>query len=358
MFRRILVPLDGSKRAEQALSVASRLARVSDGTILLVRVVPVASEYDRYMGGMLTEPNSIMSAAVEQDAIDAAFDEARSYLEITTKELEGIKFETKVLFGPAAVQILDAIQSLQSDLVVLCSHGYTGFKRWTLGSVADKVVRHSSVPVLLLHEHAGVPTNLHPEGIRPVRILVALDGSYLAETAVMPAAQLSAALSAPAPGSLHLAWVLPLTATDVSGEVESRVKISEQDIKDAETYLNTVKQWLDESEAAPANLLVTTSVDIGVDVAETLISMAEVGQEESGAEIKKGEGFGGCDVIALATHGRGGIQRWVVGSVTERILSASRLPLLIVQPQTMMRTIDEVGEMADSRSSETEGARG
>jgi nucleotide-binding universal stress UspA family protein len=77
-----------------------------------------------------------------------------------------------------------------------------------------------------------------------------------------------------------------------------------------------------------ADLTLTWSVAIGKDVAETLISAAETGEDIEGSNV-----FGGCDLMVLATHGRGGLERWVLGSVTEHILGATRLPILIVRPK-------------------------
>jgi len=97
-----------------------------------------------------------------------------------------------------ATTIISAAQSHLIDLIILCSHGDTGIKRWAVGSVAQKVIRQSLIPVLVLHKEGGIPANSHPDGTRSVRVLVGLDGSTLSETALVPAAQLSTALSAPA----------------------------------------------------------------------------------------------------------------------------------------------------------------
>jgi cell division protease FtsH len=102
-----------------------------------------------------------------------------------------------MITGPIPQRILYSIEAQAIDLVVMCSRGETGFKRWPLGSVAQKIIRHSPVPVLVLHESAGTLSNQHPAGQRPVRILVALDGSSLAEAALEPAVALATALSAP-----------------------------------------------------------------------------------------------------------------------------------------------------------------
>jgi nucleotide-binding universal stress UspA family protein len=334
MLKRILVPLDGSKRAEQALPVAARLAHASGGAIVLLHAVTVPTTYHpSIQETSMAIPYALSLAvppAVDQDAGSTALDAAQRYLDMTAKsdELTGIEVETQALFGTVESEILAAAPSLQADLIVMCSHGYTGFKRWRLGSVAQKVARHSPVPVLVLYEDGGVPTNLHPGGMRPVRVLVALDGSSLAEATLVPAAHLSAALSAPAQGALHLVRALTMPTMYEYGQIDSLSVARNRAIAEANAYLRTVEQRLHEGDMANLNLLVTSSVVVNTDIADVLIGVAE-----NGEYLQDTAGFDGCDVIALATHGRGGIKRWVMGSVTERVLGATRLSLLIVRPQ-------------------------
>jgi nucleotide-binding universal stress UspA family protein len=315
MFKTILVPLDGSTRAEQALPVAARIARSSGGSIVLVRVV--TSPID-FAWSVMESPTAM------QEAIDEDIAKAKEYLTtITTLAvLDGIVVKTEVLPGDAALTILPIARSSHADLIVLCSHGETGFKRWVMGSVSQKVARHSPIPVLILREGAGGPTNLHPEGPRPVRVMVTVDGSPFAEAALAPAAYLSAFLSAPAQGELHIARVLRIPDFTRGTSPEA-----DKVIADAQEYLKRIEQQFNEGELASLNLSVTSSVSIETDIAGALIGLAE-----DGAEGENGEQVERSDTIAMATHGRGGPQRWVLGSITERILSATRLPLLIVRP--------------------------
>ena len=85
------------------------------------------------------------------------------------------------------------------------------------------------------------------------------------------------------------------------------------------------------SALANLNLPVTWSVAIETDVAAGIVSVAENGEDTAGVGV-----FGRCDVIAMATHGRGGMQRWALGSITERVLHATSLPLLVVRPTSML----------------------
>ena len=206
MFKRIIVPLDGSNRAERAIPVAARIARASEGSIILLRVVTIPLEI-----GSQVIPLSGFSSTTLDDDINAA----TNYLAAIARcdELDGIGVKMKVLTGAAAQKILDVVEEDQADLVVMCSHGDTGIKRLMLGSVAQKVARHSTVPVLVLRQDGSVPVSSYPDHLRPLRAVmavVALDGSALAEAALMPAASLVMALAAPARGSLQLTRVVKL----------------------------------------------------------------------------------------------------------------------------------------------------
>src|SRR5947209_18308742 len=259
MFKRILVPLDGSARAERALPVAARIARASNGSIVLLRVATCPFDFEWY---------AMESAICMQEVIEVDMAKATDYLASVagSPELAGIEIKTEALPGAPALSIFSVVRAFQTDLIVMCSHGYTGRTRWILGSVSQKVARHSPVPVLVLREDGSVPVNLHPDGMRPVRVLVPLDGSSLAETALAPAAHLSAALSAPAQGALHVAQVLRLPVMDEYSQNGQLAEMKKQGIREAQAYLSTVEQTLREGDLAKLNLSVTSSVSFDPDV--------------------------------------------------------------------------------------------
>lgn len=325
MFKRILVPLDGSERAERAIPVAARLAHATGGSITFLRVVTAAIDA---AWSMLEAP------MLMQHTLDTEQTRAMDYLTqlATMQELAGVEIHTRVFSGVPAQHILAVAHTEQIDLIVLCSHGYSGMTRWTLGSVAEKVARSAPIPVLVLREGGPVPARPHSDAIRPLRALVALDGSLLAKAALEPAASLIAALAAPAQGALHLVRVVkPVNPESEEKDPEER----EHFLHKAKTYLSTTVEHLREGLIAPAvadlTLAVSWSVAVDTDVAEAIVRVAENGEDAEGAGV-----FGGCDVIAMATHGRSGIQRWAMGSITERVLYATKLPLLIVRPASMM----------------------
>jgi nucleotide-binding universal stress UspA family protein len=332
MFQRILVPVDGSLLAERAILIAARLARASGGSLILLRVAPVPFNYSLYIA---PSPNYI------EDVLDTELAAAKRYLEEVARSnvLIGVKVATSVLFGTPAQTILAAIESDKPDLVVMCSHGHTGFKRWVLGSVAQELVRSSPIPVLVLRAGGTLPISPSPDA-HPMRALVALDGSALAQAALLPAAYLVAALAAPGQGSLHLTRVVkPPLPEEKKGKPEFMGHMGEQAFSKAKTYLSSMTEHLHTGPVGDLKLAITWSVAFDTDAADGLIRVAENGEDAEGAGV-----FGGCDIIALATHGRSGVQRWAMGSVTERVLGATRLPLLVVRPQVTEDRHESDGE--------------
>lgn len=317
MFRHILVPLDGSIRAEQALPVAARMARASRGSLTLVTVVTPAMDVIWQSG----EPIPSLTDTFEQD-----YTVAMEYLNLlaSSEILSGIPVFKEVLSGNPAQAILSQVETRPVDLIVLCSHGRTGVARWIMGSVAQRIARHSPIPVLILRQNADVLTSQIREEGKTVQIMVALDGSTFAECALVPAAELSKSLSAPEMGALHLVQVLPLVIAE--GFAPGTLVEGEQSpaFEDATAYMQRIQHRLQGEEDTNA-LRITSSVLVDLDAAHALVTMAEQGRGEEKQEQKS-------DIIALATHGRGALGRFVMGSIADRVLTATKLPLLIIRP--------------------------
>jgi nucleotide-binding universal stress UspA family protein len=325
MFQRILVPLDGSSRAERAISVAAHMARASGGVIILVRVVSKSNPIWRGKG-------QVAQLAIMDDVLSA-----NQYLSVVaaSPELQGVPTETLVHVGSTIHAILDAANSSGADLIMLCSHGYYGLTRRIMGSVAQELAQEAPIPVLVLREDGPVPGELSQDTPRPLRALVPLDGTAQAKSALEPAAYVIAALAGNTQGALHLLRVVqPVTATIEEG---SLLTASEK----ARRYLSMTAGHIREGYVTPAiakfNLAVTWSVAVDTYVAETLINPSE-----PVATPEWGEMVGDIDVIALASRGHNGFQRWVMGSVTERILLDTKLPLLVVPPDWQHRTVENV----------------
>ena len=323
MFERILVPLDGSARAEHAIPVAARLVRASGGVVVLLRVAGLPSAFAPYPAG---DPWTV------QKIIDADVAEAQDYVESVANlyRLKSVRVETEVIVGAAATTILSVAGAGRFDLIVLCSHGRSGMRRWMLGSVAEKVARYAPVPVLLLRD--GGPTlaatPLEVEGV--LRALIPLDGSARAEAALLPSARLIAALAAPGPASLHLTREVAQLEPTESGQREWEAQMHE-----ARQYLGAtaahLHEALDEASLSPNRFAITWSIICDDDIAAGILRVGETGEatEPVGLSARG-------DIIAMATHGYSGIRRWTLGSITERVLHACKLPLLVVRPAEMI----------------------
>jgi nucleotide-binding universal stress UspA family protein len=189
----------------------------------------------------------------------------------------------------------------------MSGHRATGRLRWLNRCVTERVAQHSPVPILILREGGPTLTDVHHTSITAQHILVPLDGSTLAEAALAPAASL-AALSH---SMLHLIHVVH----------PDEVKKDACALKAAHRYLSTIvaRHALGQETIC--------SVAVHADVVTALIVLTEQGKP-----AKEEDGESRCDLIALATHGRSGVQRLILGSVTERVFGSAMVPLLIVRP--------------------------
>jgi nucleotide-binding universal stress UspA family protein len=294
MITRILIPLDGGAVAESALTAAAELTRALQGTLVLFRVYDV--------------PPSEVSLRV----IEAEAEVAQTYLaEVALRpELAGLQVEIKTLGGAAACNILDAVQEYQADVLVMSSHGRSGFTRWALGSVAEHVIRHAPVPVLVLHR---------PHEEEPLRktapvALVAVDSSPLAETALLPAAEVLSALAAPEVGTLHLVRVVapPVEIRAAAPSVQPTPLLEREDetLRAAEDYLLRLSGRLEAEGLDGQHPAVTWSLQVSEDVVTALIHAGEQTDQEGHEAL----------FLALATHGRNARERWADPDVSRPCL--------------------------------------
>lgn len=149
MYQNILVPLDGSELAEVALPHAKSVAHAFNAAVTLISVVEPVVMYPQ--PGMI---GPVMSVAVD---IEDEIDSAEKYLQGIKAQLdaEGIKTSTITSGGNPAVQICDYASDNGIDLIVMSTHGRSGFQRWVYGSVADRVLRGAKSPILLVRADKG-----------------------------------------------------------------------------------------------------------------------------------------------------------------------------------------------------------
>ena len=295
MFQSILVPLDGSALAETALPFAAALARGSGAQLTLTRAALAH-----------TPPGG--------DAISdqvAANNEAEAYLAAVAERIRpsAPELQTATTYGPAAEMILAERRVRDADLIVMATHGRGGLGRLLYGSVADQVLRASPVPVLL------VPANLSQmlPADKPARVLVALDGSDRSAEILAPAAALAKALGA-------------------EMSLLQSVKL-ERNPNDATSLRDTL--LLIEPSAAPERRdgaevhLERLAVDLR---AEGLSVQVHAVTGDAAGVILSEAGSQQADLIAMATHGRTGLARLVMGSVTSAVLKSAQRPLLVYRP--------------------------
>lgn len=146
MFKHLLVPLDGSKLAELALPMAKSIAAQFDSSISLLQVValPYVVGLGHDSSGSYSDLNSLNQEMKR---------EAASYMEAKRQELQraGIQVNVQIVMGKSPAEaILTAVDDLEADTIVMSTHGRGGLMRWVFGSVADKVLRHAHVPIMLV----------------------------------------------------------------------------------------------------------------------------------------------------------------------------------------------------------------
>lgn len=302
MFKKLLVPLDRSSFAEQALGPAAAIARASHAAMDVVLVhqpLPFA--------GFSDEPWNAELIADEN-----------KYLESTVAELgtgAAVSTTHAVLHGEATEMICARAKDVGADLVVMTSHGRTGLSRAWLGSVADAVLRQSAIPVLLLRptEHA-----VSREAGRHVfkHVLVPFDGSERATGVVAPAVSL-ARCGVGRMTLLRVVQPIPLVVTDVDMGLAYSEMIPDDVataavVAEVTTQTADVAKRLTESEGLEVESHVVTDGRI----ARAILDFA------------RGHAV---DAVALSTHGRGA-SRLLVGSIADKILRGSELPVLLYRP--------------------------
>lgn len=329
MYTRILVPLDGSPRSEVALPVAARLAQASGGTLILTRIVNVSPELNPYFA-MPVGSAPQLTYDIINDA-KAYLEQMRNYASV-----RGLPIETNVFLGMTGPALLQVITETKADMIVMCSHGRVGFARWALGSVAQHITRHSPIPVLVLREGKPLLSGEIAERGYPLRALVTLDGSHLAESVLPHTIAVLTALANQNGSELHVTSVVSPFDLEVAGITQSA------GVEAAQRYLDSIVERL-RADTTAAHIRITSNLAVSRDVAGYIINMAEGDQDTSNlvsgpsndATTAPNAGDGGYDLMAMATHGRTGFALWAVGSVTERVLQSTRLPLLIVRPKDL-----------------------
>jgi nucleotide-binding universal stress UspA family protein len=308
----IMVPLDGTAFAEAALPAAIYLARRDHVPIQLVTVwESILPLYDTAWAGRWEREEHRQRHRYLNEMVQKV--EKESGVPTTVEYLKGRPGE-----------VLPPLAELNGlDLVVMSTHGRGPLARASLGSVADQVVRRGTVPVLLIRPdesgHLGELGATHP--LR--RILVPLDGSDVAEKAL----QESILTSRAEPAEITLARFLPfpLTPGERAG-IEVDGEFMRAEAASAQAYLDKVAQRL-----SSWNCSITTRV---VEDASPWTGIADFAAAQ------------GMDLIAMSTHGRGGAARLLLGSVANRVIRNSIVPVLLIHPEKAASPWQDVERLA------------
>ena len=309
MFTEILVPLDGRAVAEGAIPLAVAIARRHGGRLHLVGVSrPVV-----FTNPGAFSPEVPLTASVELDQIAA--EEFERYLGEWASRIaatERVAVRSAVLKGvePAGDQLVEYASKHRIDLVVMHTHARGAVRRLWLGSVANALAQKSGVPCLLLRgPMTGVSEAVVP--VRPRRILVPLDGSVEAELAV----ELAIACADPDVSEIELLTVispLPFPGSVLEGPaLETRLAA-------AQRYLRRLA-----SRVTEADVVANTDVVVHSNPAAAIVE--QVQQR-------------GADLVAMAAHHRSEMNRIFLGSVMDRLLRKTRVPMLIWRSKELAGT--------------------
>lgn len=286
MFERILVPLDGSPAAEAGLPAVEEWARRFESEVLLLRAYQT-----ELVGGF---EHAVMTVEIRK--------QAEAYLEEVRRRLEGsgIRARAFAVWGDAAWTIVEVALREEASLIAMTTHGRSGLARWVFGSVTERVLRASTTPVLVTRSFArgedGAPA------LRAIRrILLPLDGSSMSRAVLPAVVELS---------RLHGARVLVLRViAEAEGEAVAREEVQPLTARLA-------------AEGVEGEVLIRRG-----DPAGEIVDAAE--------EV-------GADLLAMTTHGRSGPSRWALGSVTEKVIRAAQVPLLVVRAGPAPRALSKL----------------
>jgi nucleotide-binding universal stress UspA family protein len=297
MLKKILVPVDGSTFGENALPMALALGRQADADIQLA---------------MVNQPAGLMGGW--EEAFQSTHKTYLESLEGKVAEVAARPAPTTLLDGDVPDALCQEALRSDSDLIVMSTHGRGGFTRMWLGSVADGVVRQSSTPVLLIRPPEGENPFLEVEKPKIRRILIPLEGSTLSEAAIEPALELGALFGA----SFTLLRVIEfpiMVGAYLPETLQSNHAILEEAETEARAYLEGVRSRLDDGSRQ-----IDTDVVVNQQPARGILNYAAANN---------------TDLVSIATHGRGGVERTLLGSTTDKVVRGANTPILIVRPVKM-----------------------
>lgn len=305
----MLVPLDGSELAEVVFAYAKEFAgRLDLEVVLLYISTPEQSEFVP------------MHRAYIEHAAEIVMRQSQQVRESTGVKPKGKVVEARgvLVEGYPAEEVLRYADENAVDLILMATRGHSGIKRWVMGNVADKVLRASNIPVMLVR--AGIPDEIVYDKWPRITILAPLDGSELAESALPHVETLAKQRGIELVDVVLLRVCEPPALPSYSTPELSDIplnwgKYEQQEIarskQIAGEYLAGVEKRLKDS-----NISVRSKVLAGK-ANEEIVNYAKQNP---------------FNLIVMATHGRAGLSRWVYGSVAEYVLLGVTSPVLLMRP--------------------------
>jgi nucleotide-binding universal stress UspA family protein len=297
MYRNIMVPVDGSPFSREAVLHGLRLASQSGAILRLVRIGTAATITGAPDGFAVENQRLRQIHAAELGELYSIAAECRAH--------STVNVTAALQYGPVADTLIGYAKRHRVDLIVMRSHGRTGFARAWFGSVADALIRESGIPVLVV-KATSVATALE-DGLAVKRILVPLDGSLLSEQSIEPAIALARINGA----SITLLRVVT-PSRKPNGEIQSAIgPAPASEVSQDQRYLNSCLGGLERS------LTVNRRIVIADDVPAAILETAEAIE---------------ADLIAMSTRGRGAIKRVTSGSVADRVVRESPVSTMVIHP--------------------------
>jgi nucleotide-binding universal stress UspA family protein len=288
-YQKILVPLDGSELAEKALPYTKTIAKSKNSEVILFAV-------------------SITTSGGRRDRL------LKTYMDVNAKSLKtnGIKVSISVAYGDVAEEIIEYADKNKVDLIIISTHGYSGIKRWMLGSVTQKVLYGTCTPILLVKSKSPEISN-----VKFKKILLPVDGSPFSEATFPYVEELIRNTNAEVilvevsePPMVPSYGNRPINPTWVKYRDTLWAKLQQH----ASEYLEGVK-----SDLIKRGIKIKSQV-VKCEVGETAHNIMQLAKKET------------VDLVVIATHGRTGISRWVYGSVATRVVEESVQPILLIRP--------------------------
>jgi nucleotide-binding universal stress UspA family protein len=320
MLSRIVVPLDGSAFAETALPLAAALSRASGAATELVSAYdplppPSAGPAEAAALGVPVHADALGAVPITTAELSESLrDERTMYLRDAARRLrEATEVDAEVVLveGRADHAIRARVEASGADLVVMATHGRGALERAWLGSVADRLVRELHMPILLVRPIEGERVDLSVP-IALNRMVVTLDGSKLAEGVLDTALELAEALGLPMVLKRVIGVRMDLESPYIPHAAHAYHDQVERERTEAREYLAQLAEDLRSRGATIAAL----DVDQGP-AARTILDTLDPD---------------GRDLLAMATHGRGGLRRMILGSVSDKVVRAAVGPVLLVRP--------------------------